>query len=435
MVLLLGGTALAMISVEEALGKILDFIRVLEKEEKALLDCLGQILGEDVYAPFDVPPQDNSAMDGYAVQSKSIAGASYEHPGILTVVGEVAAGCVSDLQVEIGTAVRIMTGAFVPHGADVVIPFEDTDEVDRKRVSVSSAEIGVRVELPAGSNIRRRGEDIAKGALVLKRGRLLCPAEIGVLASLGKNMVSVIRRPVVGILATGNEVVEIGQPILPGKIYNSNSYGLAAQVLSYGGIPRIMGIARDNVEQLTTAIHQGFDCDMLVTSGGVSLGDYDVVKQVLAAEGDVSFWTVRMKPGKPLAFGTFKRSDGKKIPHLGLPGNPVSSMITFELFARPAIFKMMGRSNLTKPNITAVLEDSIENRDGRRIFARVAVSKRNGKYFASITGPQGSGVLTSMMKANGLAVIPETTKLVKPGTVVEVVMFDWEDVEIDEKDK
>jgi len=165
------------------------------------------------------------------------------------------------------------------------------------------------------------------------------------------------------------------------------------------------------------------------------LGDYDVVKQVLAAEGDVSFWTVRMKPGKPLAFGTFKRSDGKKIPHLGLPGNPVSSMITFELFARPAIFKMMGRSNLTKPNIAAVLEDSIENRDGRRIFARVAVSRRNGKYFASITGPQGSGVLTSMMKANGLAVIPETTKLVKPGTVVEVVMFDWDDVEIDEKDK
>ena len=196
-----------------------------------------------------------------------------------------------------------------------------------------------------------------------------------------------------------------------------------------------MGIAQDNVEQLTTAIRQGFDCDMLVTSGGVSVGDYDVVKQVLAAEGDVSFWTVRMKPGKPLAFGTFKRSDGKKIPHLGLPGNPVSSMITFELFARPAIFKMMGRSDLTKPNITAVLEDSIENRDGRRIFARVAVSKRNGKYFASITGPQGSGVLTSMMKANGLAVIPETTKLVKPGTVVEVVMFDWEDVEIDEKDK
>ncbi|UCH51235.1 MAG: molybdopterin molybdotransferase MoeA [Chloroflexota bacterium] len=435
MVLLLEGNALAMISVEEALGKILDFIKVLDKEEKPLLDCLGQVLVEDVYAPFDVPPQDNSAMDGYAVQSKSIAGASYEHPSILTVIGEVAAGWVSDLKLESGTAVRIMTGAFVPYGADVVVPFEDTDEVDRKEASISRTEIGVRVDLPSGSNIRRRGEDIAKGKLVLNGGRLLCPAEIGVLASLGKNMVSVIRRPVVGILATGDEVIEIGQPLQPGKIYNSNSYSLAAQVLSYGGIPRIMGIARDNVEQLTTAIHQGFDCDILVTSGGVSLGDYDVVKKVLAAEGDISFWTVRMKPGKPLAFGTFKRSDGKKIPHLGLPGNPVSSMITLELFARPAIFKMMGRSNLTKPNITAVLEDSIENRDGRRIFARVAVSRKNGEYFARITGPQGSGILTSMMKANGLAVIPENTKLVKPGTVVEVMIFDWEDVDIDEKDK
>ncbi len=424
-----------MISVEEALGKILDFIKVLEKEEKPLLDCLGQVLGEDVYASFDVPPQDNSAMDGYAVQSKSITGASYEHPSILTVVGEVAAGCVSDLKVEMGTAVRIMTGAFVPRGADVVVPFEDTDEVDRQEVSISRAEVGVRVELPSGSNIRRRGEDIAKGKLVLKGGKLLCPAEIGVLASLGENTVSVIRRPVVGILATGDEVVEIGQPLLPGKIYNSNSYSLAAQVLSYGGIPRIMGIAQDDIKQLTVAIHQGFDCDMLVTSGGVSLGDYDVVKKVLAAEGDVTFWTVRMKPGKPLAFGMFNRSDGKRIPHLGLPGNPVSSMITFELFGRPAIFKMMGRSNLAKPNITAVLEDSIENRDGRRIFARVAISRRNGKYFARITGPQGSGILTSMVKADGLAVISETMKLVKPGTAVEVVMFDWEDVEIDEKDK
>ncbi|MBN2462667.1 MAG: molybdopterin molybdotransferase MoeA [Dehalococcoidia bacterium] len=424
-----------MISVEEALSKILDFVKVLEKEEKPLLDCLGQVLAEDVYSPFDVPPQDNSAMDGYAVQSKSIAGATYEHPRTLRVVGEVAAGCVSDLKVETGAAVRIMTGAFVPHGADVVVPFEDTDELDHKQASISRVEIGVRVDLPDGSNIRRRGEDIAKEELVLKPGRLLCPAEIGVLASLGKGVVPVIRRPVIGILATGNEVSEIDQHLPPGKIYNSNSYSLAAQVVSYGGVPKLLGVAQDEVGQLTTAIRHGFDCDMLVTSGGVSLGDYDVVKQVLAAEGDISFWTVRMKPGKPLAFGILERSDGKKIPHLGLPGNPVSSMITFELFARPAIFKMMGRSNLAKPNITAVMEDSIENGDGRRIFARVAVSKRNGKYYASITGPQGSGILTSMMKANGLAIIPETTKRVKPGAIVEVMMLDWDSVGICEKDR
>ena len=418
-----------MIGVEEALGKILDSIEVLEREEKPLLDCLGQVLAEDVYALFDVPPQDNSAMDGYAVQAKSIVGASYEHPKILRVVGEIAAGCITELKVEPGTAVRIMTGAFVPKGADVVVPFEDTDEVDRKQRSVSEAEIGIRVGLPEASNIRRGGEDIAKGELAVKQGTLLCPAEIGVLASLGKAIVSVIRRPVVGILATGNEVLEINQPLLPGKIYNSNSYSLAAQVLRYGGIPKLLGIAPDDVEQLSTSVRRGLDCDMLITSGGVSLGDYDVVKQVLAAEGDVSFWTVRMKPGKPLAFGMFKRDDGKKIPHLGLPGNPVSSMITFEVFARPAILRMMGRSNLAGPNITAMMEDPVKNNDGRRIFARVVVSRRDGKYFARLTGPQGSGILTSMTKANGLAVIPESTKEVKPGGTVEVMMFDWDEVQ------
>ena len=417
-----------MISVEEALAKIINSIQILDSEGKPLLDCLGQVLAEDVYSPFDVPPHDNSAMDGYAVQSESITGANYKNPKVLRVVGEVAAGRVSDLKVGPGTAIRIMTGAFIPSGADVVVPFEDTDEIDRKQAAISKTEIGVRVSLAEGCNIRRRGEDIAQGELVLTKGKLLRPADIGVLASLGKSMVSVIRRPLVGILATGNEVVEINQPLLPGKIYNSNSYSLAAQVLRYGGIPELLGIAPDDVQQLTAAVREGLECDILVTSGGVSLGDYDVVKQVLATEGNVSFWTVRMKPGKPLAFGMFKRSDGKQIPHLGLPGNPVSSMITFEVFARPAILKMMGRSNLVKSNITAVMEDSVGNKDGRRIFARVVVTRRDGKYFAHITGPQGSGILSSMTKANGLAIIPENTKEVKPGAPVEVMMLDWDEV-------
>ena len=420
-----------MISVEEALTKILNSIQILDSEEKPLLDCLGQVLAEDVYSPFDVPPYDNSAMDGYAVQAGSIKEASHKNPEILRVVGEMAAGGVSALKVEPGMAIRIMTGAFVPGGADVVVPFEDTDEIDRKETAISKTEIGVRVSLAEGCNIRRRGEDIAKGDLVLKRGKLLRPADIGVLASLGKSVVSVIRRPLVGILATGNEVMEINRPLPPGKIYNSNSYSLAAQVLRYGGIPKLLGVAPDDVKQLTAAVREGLECDILVTSGGVSLGDYDVVKQVLAAEGNVSFWTVRMKPGKPLAFGMFKRSDGKEIPHLGLPGNPVSSMITFEVFARPAIFKMMGRNNLSKSNITAIMEDAVLNKDGRRIFARVAVTRKDGKYFARITGPQGSGILMSMAKANGLAIIPENTRELKPGTPVEVMMLDWDEVTID----
>jgi molybdopterin molybdotransferase len=416
------------ISVEEALTKILNSIQILDSEEKPLLDCLGQVLAEDVYSPFNVPPNDNSAMDGYAVQAGSIKGASHKNPEILRVVGEIAAGGASDFKVEPGTAIRIMTGAFIPGGADVVVPFEDTDEIDRKEAAISKTEIGVRVSLAEGCNIRRRGEDIAKGELVLKKGKLLRPADIGVLASLGKSVVSVIRRPLVGILATGNEVAEINRPLPPGKIYNSNSYSLAAQVLRYGGIPRLLGVAPDDVKQLTAAVREGLECDILVTSGGVSLGDYDVVKQVLAAEGNVTFWTVRMKPGKPLAFGMFKRSDGKEIPHLGLPGNPVSSMITFEVFARPAIFKMMGRNNLSKSNITAIMEDSVGNKDGRRIFTRVVVARKDSKYFAHITGPQGSGILTSMSKANGLAIIPENTREVKPGTPVEVMMLDWDEV-------
>jgi molybdopterin molybdotransferase len=416
------------ISVEEALVKILGSIQILGSEEKPLLDCLGQVLAEDVYSPLDVPPQDNSAMDGYAVQAENIMGASHKNPKVLRVVGEVAAGIVSDLEVERGTAIRIMTGAFVPVGADVVVPFEDTDEIDGKQDAISRTEISVRVSLAQGCNIRRRGEDIARGELVLAKGKLLSPADIGVLASLGKSMVSVIRRPLIGILATGNEVMEINQPMTPGKIYNSNSYSLAAQVLRYGGIPKLLGVAPDNVEQLTTAVREGLECDMLITSGGVSLGDYDVVKQVLAAEGNVSFWTVRMKPGKPLAFGMFKRIDGKEIPHLGLPGNPVSSMITFEVFARPAIFKMMGRSNLARSSINAIMEDTVQNKDGRRIFARVVVTRRDGKYLAHTTGAQGSGILTSMTKANGLAIIPENTTEVKPGAPVEVMILDWDEV-------
>ena len=413
-----------MISVEEASAKILSSVSVLESEKKPLLDCIGQVLAEDVYAPFDVPAHDNSAMDGYAVKAESIKGASLKSPKVLKVVGEIAAGHVSNKKVKPGTAARIMTGAFIPEGADVVVPFEDTDETDRSQNGTSKDEIGVHISLARGCNIRPKGEDISSGELVLTKGKLLRPAEIGVLASLGQSSVSVIRRPVVGILATGDEVTELGQNLPEGKIYNSNSYSLAAQVINYGGVPRLLGVAPDDVEQLTAAIRVGLECDLLVTSGGVSLGDYDIVKEVLAAKGKVDFWTVRMKPGKPLAFGMFKRKDGKEVPHLGLPGNPVSSMITFEVFARPAIFKMMGRDDSAKQNVKAIMEDSVQNKDGRRIFTRVVVSKRNGKYFARVTGPQGSGILTSMARANGLAIIPESTTEVKPGDTVEVMMLD-----------
>ena len=363
-------------------------------------------------------------MDGFAVRAEDTYSASNLSPKILAVVGEIAAGSIPTEEIKPGTAIRIMTGAWLPKGADAVVQFEDTDEVARKTSGNNLSQIGILRQVKRGLNVRHRGEDIAKGALILKKGTALRPAEIGVLASLGHSAAKVIRRPIVSVLATGDELIDIDQPLAPGKIYNSNTYTLAAQILRYGGIPKILGIGPDLVESLTEKISRGLDTDMLITSGGVSLGDYDIVKDVLKKHGEIALWTVCMKPGKPSAFGVV-RSGGRKVPHLGLPGNPVSSMITFEQFARPAILKMMGRGNLAKPTIPAAIEDDVVNTDGRRIYARVMVTKRSGQYYARLTGPQGSGILTSMAKANGLAIIPENIKGVKAGDIVQVQMLDW----------
>lgn len=413
-----------MVSVEEALQKILSRIEVLEPETKPILDCSRQVLAEDMRSIIDIPPLDNSAMDGYAVKAEDTHGVSEASPKILSVTGKVAAGSMPKGEVKRGSAIRIMTGAPLPQGADAVVPFEDTDEIARKASHRDLSQIGILREVREGMNVRRKGEDIAKGSLVLKKGTVLRPSEIGVLASLGRPTVAVIRRPVVSILATGDELTDIDQPLPAGKIYNSNTYTIAAEVRQYGGIAKILGIGRDSVRSLEQKIDEGLDSDMLITSGGVSKGDYDVVKDVLAKCGEITLQTVCMKPGKPSAFGMIGKGS-RKIPHLGLPGNPVSSMVTFEQFARPAILKMMGKSNLAKPSIRAIMEDDIVNTDMRRLFARVTVAKRNGKYYARVTGPQGSGILTSMVKANGLAVIPENTKRVKSGDIVEVQMLDW----------
>jgi len=417
-----------MISVEEALEKILGYVEVLKPERKPILDCLGQVLAEDVYSTIDIPPLDNSAMDGYALRAEDTRGASESSPRHLVVVGEIAAGSMPTKEVKPGTAIRIMTGAPLPEGADAVVRFEDTDEGSRRPSRGDLSHIGILCQAKKGLNVRCRGEDIARGDLILKKGQVLRPQEIGVLASLGHSTALVIRRPIVAILATGDELIGVDQPLAPGKIYDSNTYTIAAEVSRYGGIPKILGIGRDSVQSLTEKIDEGLDADMLITSGGVSKGDYDIVKDVLAEHGEISFWTVCMKPGKPLAFGIIKKMAGRKkrkVPHLGLPGNPVSSMITFEQFARPAILKMMGRKMLAKPAIRAIIKNDIADNDGRRLFVRVMVTRRGGQYYAYVTGPQGSGILTSMVKANGLAIIPESSQGVKAGDMVEVQMLDW----------
>ena len=419
----------SMLSVEEALERILDHFHVLESEERPLLDALGQVLAEDATARHDIPPLDNSAMDGYAIQAASVAGATENTPVTLNVVGAIAAGQLPSDTVEPGTTVRIMTGAPIPHGADSVVPFEETDEVERRKSGASLDQIGVKTPVLLGSDIRPAGQDVRRGDTVLASGRTLRPAEIGVLASLGLETITVVRRPVVAILATGDELLEAGDDYSEGKIYDSNSYSVAAGVLRYGGIPKLLGIARDNMDSMNAKLKEGLDSDMLITSAGVSKGDYDMVKDVLAQHGKIDFWSVRMRPAKPLAFGVLRTDDGREVPHLGLPGNPVSAMVAFEQFARPAIQKMMGKSGFVKPRITAVLDEPIYNTDGRRVYARAIISKRNGAYHARLTGNQSSNLLTSMASANGLAVCPEDLPMKKAGEVVEVLMLDWpEDV-------
>ncbi len=422
-------TPAAMISVEEARERILRHFAPLGIERVPLLHALGQVLAEDVVAPFDIPQRDNTAMDGYAVRAADTDGSSEAAPRELRVVADLAAGYVLDTPVGPGEAVRIMTGAPLPPGADAIVPFEETDEPFRAAGErpVKTGRVSIFKAARPGANIRSRAEDVHAGQVVIPAGRVLRPSELGVLASVGLAEAAVIRRPVVAILSTGDEVTPPGEPLLPGRIYDANAQSIAAMVAKCGGLPRLLGIARDTVEDLTAKLRTGFDADMIVTSAGVSRGDFDVVKDVLVTEGDIDFWTVCMRPGKPLAFGAFRTPSGRPVPHLGLPGNPVSSMVSFELFGRPAIFRMLGRSDWERPVIRAVTEHRVVNEDGRRFYARCIVSMgEDGRYRASLTGPQGSGILTSMSAANALTVIPEDVAGAEPGDEIDVMMLDWE---------
>ncbi|MBN1581311.1 MAG: molybdopterin molybdotransferase MoeA [Anaerolineae bacterium] len=407
-----------MLSVEDALTQVLSMFEPLEPERVSLLDSLGRVLAQDVTSDIDIPPNDNSAMDGYAVIAADAISATQETPVRLRIVENLAAGYVAQKDVVPGTAIRIMTGAPVPRGADAVIRFERTRQQDDW--------VDLFFAPPVGNNIRYAGEDVRRGDLILCKGTPIRPQEVGMLASLGYAEVSVIRRPRVAILATGDELVDLDEPLAPGKIRNSNGYSNAAQVLKYGGVPIMLGIARDTEHDLTAKIQAGLEqgVDLFLTSGGVSVGDFDVVKKVLAAEGEMTFWRVRMKPGKPLAFGTLKTAGGRVVPMLGMPGNPVSVMVSFEIFARPALLKMLGFAALDKPTVDAILVDAIESKDERRHYVRVHVTKENDVVKASLTGGQGSGILNSMVKANGFAIIPEDWTHAPAGSRVKVMLFD-----------
>jgi molybdopterin molybdotransferase len=394
-----------MISIQEAQQTILGRISALETEKVTVFQGLNRVTPEDHIAPWDIPAADNSAMDGFAFCHAAL------RDNRLKVTGFLPAGEVRHLPVPPGEAIKIMTGAPVPPGCDTVVPIEDV-ELD-----------GDWIRLPKppkpGTHVRRRGEDIGLGDVVIPAGSLLRPQEIGMLSAMGSTSLAVYRRARVAVLATGDELLEPGSTPAPGKLINSNSYSLAAQVLDAGGDPLLLGIAADTLEATCEKIKAGMNADLLVITGGVSVGDRDYVKAAIEALGGVvTFWKVNMKPGKPLAFAML---DGKPI--FALPGNPVAAMVSFELFVRPTILKAMGHRRVFRPVVKAVLQEAATNRGERPHLVRGIVSVQDNQYRVSTTGNQSSGRLSSLILGNGLIKLAPDSSLAA-GELAEVILLD-----------
>ncbi len=399
-------------SLVEAQRIILETCPVLGKEKVGILDSLGRTLAENLIAKRANPPWNNSAMDGFAVRNSDLPTDQADpEPVILNVIEEVPAGRSATRAVGHGEAIRIMTGAPVPSGADTVIKIEDT-EPTKTHVKVFS-------HVKTGSHIRKQGEDIAKDECLIPRGAKIRSAEIGILAMMGKPLVLTHQRPRVAILSTGDELMDLDDQFDEDKITNSNGYAFAAQTREAGGTPIVLGISKDRPEDLKEKISEAANADILVISGGVSMGDYDFTKIVLNEIGmNIHAWKLAIKPGQPVTFGTIRRTLC-----FGLPGNPVSSMITFEQLVRPAILKMSGQTNLFRLTMHATFQETFSKRPDRRHFLRGIVHIENGVPTVKTTGNQGSGILTSMLKANALIDIPESVEQLNPGDMVSVQML------------
>jgi molybdopterin molybdotransferase len=394
-----------MINIEDAQRTILEQITPLETEKVSVFQGLNRITPEDHIAPWDIPAADNSAMDGFAFSHVALSGDR------LRVTGFLPAGEVALAPVPAGEAIKIMTGAPIPAGCDTVVPIEDVLD-DGEWIRFTST-------VKAGSHVRKRGEDIRRGNVVIPAGSLIRPQEIGMLSSMGTTALAVYRRARVAILATGDELLEPGSTPAPGKIINSNSYSMAAQVLDAGGDPVMLGIAPDTLDATCDKIRAGLNADMLVITGGVSVGDRDFVKEAIEKlGGSVAFWKVNVKPGKPLAFAMLQ---GKPV--FALAGNPVGAMVSFELFVRPSILKSMGHRRLFRPMVKALLQAPAANQGKRPHLVRGIVSLRDDRYHVSTTGNQSSGRLSSMIQGNGLIrLAPEASHAA--GDEVEVLLLD-----------
>ncbi len=401
-----------MIGIEEARNRILDAFSPLGLEQVNIIEALGRVIGEDVYAGRAIPPKDSSTMDGYALAAEDTCGASAESPVHFNVIEEIPAGAVPRRRVGPGEAARIMTGAPVPEGADAVVRMEDTDR-GGPRVAVMAA-------VQAGRNIRPAGEDAHQGEEVISRGEIIRTGAVGMLASLGRSFIPVHQRPLVAVIATGNELAEIDAPPSEWKIIGSNGYSLAAQVRECGGIPLPVGIARDRREDLRAAFRAATRADLIVSSGGVSVGDYDLVKEIMQEEGNaMHFWQVAMKPGRPLAFGALG-----SVPAMALPGNPGASAVAFELLIRPVILKMLGHRNLFRRCVRARLDGEIVKKRGFTHFLQARVRQEGDGYAVVTTGGKGSGILKSLVRANGLIVLPEEATAARAGDLVTVQLLD-----------
>ncbi len=415
----------------------------LEAEEVGVDEALGRVVASPVVSATDLPPWDNSAMDGYAIRSADVAAATGDAPVRLDVIGEVRAGQAPAARVTAGTAVRIATGAPLPPGADAVVPVEETTPLDaaghrgpRGREAAGPLPVACLVHraVPDGGSIRRRGDDLRRGVVILEAGTRISTAGVAIIAGAGVPAVSVYRRPRVAVLATGDEVQPAGAPLSAAGIPDANGPGLRALVTAAGGRPIDLGIATDRLEDVVGRLAAVVDeADAIVVSGGVSVGPYDVVRLAFEAIGRIDLWRVAVQPGKPFAFGLAERSSGRPALLFGLPGNPVSSFVTFELFVRPALRRLAGHRALFRPTDRAVLREPVSKSHGRRAFLRVVAEREpdgrprrdeRGRIGVILAGGQGSHVLSALASADALAVVPEADDSLPAGAEVELWWLD-----------
>jgi molybdopterin molybdotransferase len=409
---------LAMYSVTEARERILSHFQSTPQESIPLIECANRVLAADISAAHDLPPFDNSSMDGFAIRSADSANAAAQ--GVtLKVVADIPAGSVPTVTLTAGEAARIMTGAQLPKGADAVIPVEDTDFHVRDAGTVAPQTVSFSRIVKAGENVRPRGMDLLAGDVVLQKGRRLKPQDLGLLAMLGFAKVAVHKKPRVALLSSGDELLEVDAPLTEGKIHDSNSYALAAAIQNAGVEVIRLGVAKDTRESVEGLLKKAIaeNVDLIVSSAGVSVGAFDFVKEVIESNGRLDFWRVNMRPGKPLAFGEY---GGR--PFIGLPGNPVSAFVGFEVFVRPVLEKLGGQLDRGRLTVRARCEEVIES-DGRESYLRARIRTENGIHTAVLTGHQGSGNLLSLVQADALLIIPAGVKCVPVGQEVEAIIL------------